>query len=446
MSLIAAEPVVKVGIFENERELNGSFNGRYELPSSVRLQGHFRVINSDGRLVLFDDEGIEVIRSADIGCRSLSNATFTLTSVTIGIDFHWERKEDQTFEGNLRLVARKDGTITAINEIGIEPYLKSVISSEMNAEAPIELLKAHAITSRSWLVAMLKRQAAVKNEDIPSKRGTETENEIIRWYDREDHSLFDVCADDHCQRYQGISKIISTSVEKAINATRGTFLIYNEEICDARYSKACGGRTELFENCWENTPIPYLQSISDSDKAYSPVMKNEDAERWILSSPDVYCNTSESKILRQVLPSFDQETTDFFRWKVEYKREELEEIIRSKSGIDFGTLMNLIPIKRGSSGRINSLKIVGTKHTITVGKELEIRKWLSKSHLYSSAFIVRIERGTNNIPIRFALFGAGWGHGVGLCQIGAAVMAIKGYKAEEILRHYFPGAKLQTLY
>jgi SpoIID/LytB domain protein len=293
---------------------------------------------------------------------------------------------------------------------------------------------------------MLKRQAVVKNADIPSKRGTEIENEIIRWYDREDHSLFDVCADDHCQRYQGISKIISTSVEKAINATRGTFLIYNEEICDARYSKACGGRTELFENCWENTPIPYLQSISDSVKAYPPVMKDEDAERWILSSPDVYCNTSESKILRQVLPSFDQETTDFFRWKVEHKREELEEIIHSKSGIDFGTLMDLIPMKRGPSGRINSLKIVGTKHTMTVGKELEIRKWLSKSHLYSSAFIVRIERGTNNIPIRFTLFGAGWGHGVGLCQIGASVMAMKGYKAEDILKHYFPGAKLQTLY
>jgi SpoIID/LytB domain protein len=446
VSLIAAEPVVKVGILENERELNGSFNGRYELPSSVRLQRHFRVINSDGRLVLFDDEGIEVIRSVDIHCRSLSNATFTLTSVTIGIDFHWEQKEDQTYEGNLRLVASEDGTVTAINEIGIEPYLKSVISSEMNAEAPIKLLKAHAITSRSWLVAMLKRQAVVKNADIPSKRGTEIENEIIRWYDREDHSLFDVCADDHCQRYQGISKIISTSVEKAINATRGTFLIYNEEICDARYSKACGGRTELFENCWENTPIPYLQSISDSVKAYPPVMKDEDAERWILSSPDVYCNTSESKILRQVLPSFDQETTDFFRWKVEHKREELEEIIHSKSGIDFGTLMDLIPMKRGPSGRINSLKIVGTKHTMTVGKELEIRKWLSKSHLYSSAFIVRIERGTNNIPIRFTLFGAGWGHGVGLCQIGASVMAMKGYKAEDILKHYFPGAKLQTLY
>jgi SpoIID/LytB domain protein len=333
-----------------------------------------------------------------------------------------------------------------INEVCLELYLQSVISSEMSAEAPIELLKAHTITSRSWLMAMLERQGKFRNIHIHTRHPSETVNEIIRWYDREDHTLFDVCADDHCQRYQGIAKIISNSVQEAINTTRGIFLVTGSEVCDARFSKACGGRTELFENCWEETSIPYLQSVSDSSLNYPPTLNEADAEHWITSSPDVYCNTTDGKMLQHVLPSFDRETTDFFRWKFEYSPEQLEEILHTKSEIDFGTVTDIIPMKRGPSGRIAKLKIVGSKRTIIVGKELEIRRWLSKSHLYSSAFIVKIERDPNGLPRKFTFHGAGWGHGVGLCQIGAAVMATKGFTAEEIVEHYFKGVELKKLY
>jgi SpoIID/LytB domain protein len=316
----------------------------------------------------------------------------------------------------------------------------------MSTEAPIELLKAHAIISRSWLVAMLEMKKKIKDTIVQSQRSQETGDKIIRWYDREDHSLFDVCADDHCQRYQGITKIISKSASEAIDATRGVFLIHDNNICDARYSKACGGRTELFENTWETCSVPYLHSISDSVITHPPVLNETDAERWILTSPASYCNTTDGKILKHVLPSFDQETTDFFRWKFVYSREQLEEILHTKSGLDFGTLMDIIPLKRGMSGRIYELKIVGTNRTLVVGKELEIRRWLSKSHLYSSAFIVKVERDEKGNPTNFIFYGAGWGHGVGLCQIGAAMMAVEGFRSEEILKHYFFGTQLQKLY
>ena len=444
--MINEEPIISVGILEHTKEVRGIFNGYFEMPNSVRLGGAFKVLNDSGKLILYDDQDIEVMRAEDIYCHSLNASTFTLNNVAIGINFHWERKENQTFEGDLYLRTNADGAITAINKIGAEKYLKSVISSEMSAEAPIELLKAHAITSRSWLAAMLERKKKFKNIDMPSKHSQETEHEIIRWYDLEDHLLYDVCADDHCQRYQGITKVISKSVEEAIIATRGVFLVNGEEICDARFSKACGGRTELFENTWENTPMSFLKSISDSIISYPPVFDEKDAENWMLSSPDAYCNTNDGRILKQVLPSFDQETTDFFRWKVIYTREQLEEILYERSGIDFGTLMDIVPLKRGPSGRVYKLKIVGDKRTIVVGKELEIRKWLSKSHLYSSAFIVRKDYDENNIPKNFTFYGAGWGHGVGLCQIGAAVMAMKGFKSEEIVRHYFHDSELKKLY
>jgi SpoIID/LytB domain protein len=444
--LISSQPIISVGILEQAKEVRGMFNGYFELPNYVKLQDAFRVVNERGRLVLYDNDNVEVIRSAELYCRSLSGGTFTLCDVTIGINFHWERKENQTFEGNLRFLAKADGTVIAINEIEIECYLKSVISSEMSAEAPIELLKAHAITSRSWLVAMLERQKKFKNIGVPPQRSLEIENEIVRWYDREDHLLFDVCADDHCQRYQGITKIISNSAEQAIAATRGMFLVYGDQICDARFSKACGGRTELFENCWEDKAIPYLQSITDFSQDSPRLMNESDAEHWILASPEAYCNTTDGKIIRQILPSFDQETNDFFRWKVDYTRRQIEEIIYTKSGIDFGTVTDIVPLQRGASGRIVRLKIVGTKRTQIVGKELEIRRWLSRTHLYSSAFIVQAERDANGIPAKFTLYGAGWGHGVGLCQIGAAVMATKGCKSEEIVKHYFRGAELKKLY
>ena len=444
--MISQEPVIHVGIVEHAQEIKGVFNGQFELPTTIRLDGSFTARCVDHRIVLFDLEGVEVMKGGDITCCPMRGGTFTLNGVTIGINFHWERKEDQTFEGALRLLATADGTITAINEISVEGYLQSVISSEMSAKAPIELLKAHAITSRSWLVAMLERQKRGTNIGAPPLRSRESEMEIVRWYDREDHKAFDVCADDHCQRYQGITKIISAKAKEAIDSTRGSFLVHNDEICDARFYKACGGLTELFENAWEETPVPYLQCVSDWEHAYAEVHTEEEARAWILSSPDAYCNTTDGEILRQILPSFDQETTDFYRWKVEYTREEVERIVRKRSGIDFGTIMDLVPLQRGPSGRILRLRIVGERKSIIVGKELEIRRWLSNSHLYSSAFIVETERDQKGIPVRFVLRGAGWGHGVGLCQIGAAVMAARGKKAEEIVLHYFPGARLQKLY
>jgi stage II sporulation protein D len=444
--MISAEPSIAVGIIERTQEIRGVFHGSYELPNFVRLQGQFTVQSESGKLVLTDNEGVEVVRGAEFRCSALDGATCTLCDVVIGINFHWERKEDQTFKGNLRFFADANGTISAINEIGVEQYLQSVISSEMSAEAPGELLKAHAVTSRSWLVAMLERQKMFKNASVPSQRSQETKDEILRWYDREDHIHFDVCADDHCQRYQGITKLVARPVEDAVSATRGQFIMYKNEICDARFSKACGGRTELFEHTWEETPIPYLQSVSDSIQAHLQLLNEADAERWMLSSPDAYCNTSDGRILQQVLPLFDQETTDFFRWKVEYTQEQLVNILRTKSEIDFGLIMDIIPLSRGPSGRIFKLKVVGSKRTIVVGKELEIRRWFSQSHLYSSAFIVKIERDGKGIPAKFTLFGAGWGHGVGLCQIGAAVMAVKGFKAEEIVKHYFRMSELRKLY
>jgi stage II sporulation protein D len=444
--VISAEPTITVGIIEHEQEINGVFHGFYELPNSVRLQGPFTVRSEKSTLILADNEGIEVIRGTEIRCHALNEATFTLCNVTIGIHFHWERKENQSFEGNLNVLANADGTISAINEIGVEKYLESVISSEMNSEAPIELLKAHAITSRSWLVAMLERKNKLKGLHVPFKQPQEIKDEILLWYDREDHEHFDVCADDHCQRYQGITKMISKGAEEAVTATRGKFILYNNEICDARFSKVCGGRTELFENTWEEATIPYLQSISDSAQTYPQLLSEEDINRWILSSPDVYCNTSDVKILKQVLPSFDQETIDFFRWKVEYTQEQLVDILHTKSGIDFGMIQDIIPLLRGSSGRIYKLKVVGSKRTVIVGKELEIRRWFSQSHLYSSAFIIEIKRDANGRPERFILTGAGWGHGVGLCQVGAAVMAVNGYEADEILNHYFYKVELRKLY
>jgi stage II sporulation protein D len=442
--MISSEPVITVGIFENKKEVHGDFDGQFELPNSVRLRGRFRVVNAGGRPALLDDEGVEVTRATDIFCRSLNGATCTLDDVQVGIDFHWDHKEDETFEGDFSFTARDDGTVVAVNHVGVESYLKSVISSEMNAGAPVEFLKAHAITSRSWLAAMLERKK--KSVHASMRHSKESEEEIVRWYDREDHSLFDVCADDHCQRYQGVTKAISPGTENAVRETRGIFLVYGDEICDARFSKACGGRTELFEHCWEDAKIPYLQSISDSTHDHPPVANEQDAGRWILSSPDAYCNVRDSQLLDRILPPADRKTTNFFRWKTEYSREELEEILRAKSGIDFGRIKDIVPLQRGPSGRISRLKVAGTKRTVTVGKELEIRRWLSKTHLYSSAFIVKMERDAAGIPARIILHGAGWGHGVGLCQIGAATMAVRGFRAEEILKHYFVKSELKKLY
>ncbi|MEG1586798.1 MAG: SpoIID/LytB domain-containing protein, partial [Bacteroidales bacterium] len=384
--------------------------------------------------------------------------SFTLNGVTIGINFHWEREEDQTFNGILRLIANQ-GELHAINILPVEEYLKSVISSEMSATSNKELLKAHAVISRSWVLSQLEKKEKVVTRQINNS------HEIVRWYDREDHHLFDVCADDHCQRYQGISRITASLVEKAIDETYGELLMAENKICDARFSKCCGGITERFENCWENTPYPYLQPVYDhpagmrnvhagmvdyiaaeKEALPSDLTDEEFAEEWIRNDPSAFCNTTDKQILTQVLNHYDQETPDFYRWQVSFSQKEISDLIHKRTGIDFGLITDLIPVERGESGRIIRLKIIGTKRTMIIGKELEIRKILSETHLYSSAFVIDKIMGNNEIPEKFILTGAGWGHGVGLCQIGAAVMSQKGYGYKEILAHYFRTALVNKAY
>jgi stage II sporulation protein D len=444
--MIDREPTISVGIMDAATGLRGEFETPFMTGSyrSSEWRGGFAA-RAEGAAVVVTGAGQKEFRhEGPLTFDPVGGGRFILRDVTIGVKFHWERKEDQTFEGALRLVPRGDGTLSVINQVPLEAYLASVISSEMSATAPAALLEAHAITSRSWLVAMLQRAARKTPPILPPPPGEG--GEVVRWYTREDHDVYDVCADDHCQRYQGVSKIISRSVDEAIKRTRGLFLVFGDEVCDARFYKACGGLTDEFHLTWEPVQVPYLHSVSDASRALPPVHSEEEARRWILSSPEVFCNTTDGNILRQVLPSFDQETTDFFRWTVTYPREDLEAILREKSGIDFGTLMDIVPLHRGPSGRITRCRIVGTERTVVVGKELEIRRWLSKSHLYSSAFFVTGERERTGVPTTFRLQGAGWGHGVGLCQIGAAVMAVQGFSPEQIVTHYFPGAALRRLY
>lgn len=441
--MISKEPILRVGVADRRREINGAFNGAF-LAGGRKVEGVFRVVVEGGRLILSDDGGMTTAEGREIQCSPLPGSTFTLHDVTIGIGFHWQRNESQTFNGELHFVCRDDGTVLAINSIPLEQYLTSVITSEMSGDAPLEFLKAHAITSRSWLVAMLEREN--RQVGMPSARTETKDNELIRWYDREDHDLYDVCADDHCQRYQGITKMLSGRATSAVSETRGMFIVHRDSICDARFSKSCGGRTELFESAWGDNHVAYLESVSDSDVTHPPVLDEATARRWILSSPPSFCNTSDSATLKQILPSYDRETNDFFRWKVEYSQEELSDLLSTKSGFDFGTILHLQPLQRGPSGRITRLKIEGTNKTLTVGKELEIRRWLSKTHLYSSAFVVDTANDADSVPSKFILHGAGWGHGVGLCQIGAAVMAVNGKSAEEIVKHYFTDVTIKKLY
>ena len=387
------ERTVSVGIVRAE-SLRVSFNAPYMQDGKVVEGLYTFTIHDAGRIFVPAD----------------TDGSFTIQDVTIGIGFHWERQEAQTFRGALQLI-EEDGLLRAINVLSVEAYLTSVISSEMSANASLELLKAHAVISRSWLIRILnENHNHNENHNDNCQLSTDT---IIRWYDNEAHVGFDVCADDHCQRYQGITRQTNPNVVKAIEATRGEVLTYEGKICDARFSKCCGGMTEVFESCWENIRHPYL-----------------------VAKPDPYCNTSDVSILSQVLNGYDQETADFYRWNVHYTTDELSELVRRKSGIDFGRIIDLIPEERGASGRIVTLRIVGERRTVTVGKELEIRKWLSESHLYSSAFDVE------KTPDGFTLHGKGWGHGVGLCQIGAAVMGERGFSYREILDFYYPNTTL----
>ncbi len=445
--MITSEPVLAVGVMEGREKVTGSLHGAF-LDGTDNLHEGDLTITHDGRGWEIT-AGAHHVRMDGADVRfspATPSSVFRLDDVTIGIHFHWERKEPQVFHGALHLHHIPGAGITAINEVPLEEYLKSVISSEMSATAPAALLQAHAITSRSWLVAMLERRSHDVIHPPGVIRGPEG-SEIIRWYTREDHEGFDVCADDHCQRYHGVTKIISTAATEAIESTRGMFLVHDGNVCDARFYKACGGKTEEFPSAWEDTDIPYLQCIVDGPASPVPdLTTGRGMEHWLTHPPDAYCNTTDPEILRQVLPSFDQETTDFFRWRVRYEAKDLADLIARRSGMDLGRIRSLDPVRRGPSGRITALRIVGSRSTVTVGKELEIRRWLSDSHLYSSAFVVEAEPGADGYPSAFTLRGAGWGHGVGLCQIGAAVMATRGMTAETIVSHYFPNATLRRLY
>jgi SpoIID/LytB domain protein len=358
-----------------------------------------------------------------------ASCAFALDDVTIGIGFHWERKERQVFRGAFRLIKREAG-LTVINDVPLEDYVTSVISSEMSASCPLEMLKAHAVISRSWLWFPKATPARSGSERIPAHDS----HEILRWYGREAHPDFDVCADDHCQRYQGITKTFSPAAAEAVRATAGEFLRYNGTICDARFSKCCGGITERYATAWEAADIPYLDSIYDG----APQSRSYSAEAWIRTSPPAFCNTEDSELLSRVLPGFDQETRDFYRWQVAYTPEELADLISTRLGIDLGPIRDLQALERGPSGRIYRLKVTGELDYVIIGKELEIRRALSRTHLYSSAFVVDKEAD------RFVIRGAGWGHGVGLCQIGAAVMANEGKTYTEILQHYYRGTTVSV--
>ena len=435
-------PRVKVGIM-NEPEVDFVLFGEYRLADGTIVTGEQHAeVTTEGQ-VAWNGTVADVVTF-----EPSENGYFELKGVTIGVNFHWERKEDQRFSGALHLIV-ENGKLTAVNVLPVEDYLLSVISSEMSATASLELLKAHAVISRSWLLAQIDKNKRITEEHEDYKACEEGgEDEMIKWYDREDHVNFDVCADDHCQRYQGITRQSTERVRDAIKATWGEVLTYGGELCDARFSKCCGGVYEEFENCWEPKHYDYLEARRDGEDEmnFPDLTKEAAAEEWILTSPKAFCNTTDKQILSQVLNNYDQETTDFYRWTVEYTQEELAALILKRSGVDYGQILDLQPVARGTSGRLYKLKIVGTKKTLTIGKELEIRRTLSPSHLYSSAFIVERHDVTDGVPGKLVLRGAGWGHGVGLCQIGAAVMGEKGHNYKEILLHYFINANITTLY
>ena len=437
------EPEVKVGIVSGQK-IHFSLNKPY-LAKGETVIGEQEVEFSEGGVLWNGNQYSSLTfhpQSAD--------ASFSLSDVTIGVNFHWERKETQTFLGTLRFVVESD-KICAINELPVEKYLESVISSEMSATSSLELLKAHAVISRSWLLAQMKKRRDVAESGNNFFSFTKKEDMLIRWYDREDHTIFDVCADDHCQRYQGITKETSPHVAEAIRQTKGQVLLDGDEICDARFSKCCGGVTEEFQYCWEDTPKNYLTAVRDIALGIESTLPNltneEEAEKWIRFNPPAFCNTQDKRILSQVLNDYDQETVDFYRWKVTLTQEKLQQLIADRLKMDLGSVLDMKSVERGTSGRISKLQIIGTKKTFTIGKELEIRRTLSDSHLLSSAFIVdKYDIDEQGVPQRFELIGAGWGHGVGLCQIGAAVMGEEGYLYDAILLHYYQGAEIKKLY
>lgn len=430
------KPQVAVGIMFQpviEFSLTGKFifNGK-------AYQGDYAAHYEDGKILFAGESYDEMIfEPAD------SSSTFLLKNVIIGIGFHWERAEDQRFEGSLKIIV-EDSKLTAINRLSVEDYLISVISSEMSATSSLELLKAHTVISRSWMLSQIEKREALEADNSGFTPDVRTATEWTKWWDREDHTRFDVCADDHCQRYQGITRASQSidMVRRAVAETSGELLMNGSRIADARFSKCCGGVFEKFENCWEPVSHPYLVARADrADATHFPDLRLEaEAVKWITTSPEAYCNTTDPEILSQVLNNYDQETADFYRWTVDFKNSELSDLIYRKIGVDFGEIISMEPLERGTSGRIIRMRIIGSKCTLIIGKELLIRKALSESHLYSSAFTV------TKTADGFRLVGAGWGHGVGLCQIGAAVMAHRGIAYRTILEHYFPNATIEKRY
>lgn len=444
------EPLISVGIL-TDTVINFTCYGDYYTNNQEDFfSGIFQASVKHGKLVV-EGSGKKLVDENSIVFTPTSPETehFMIKDVVIGVQFHWERKEKENFKGSLKLL-RKGDKVTAINIINIEEYLKSVISSEMSAKSSMALLKAHAVISRSWLLSQIEQSKSKGNLTAAEKGMIVSDEEVLRWYDREDHEDFDVCADDHCQRYQGITKIFTDSARKAVEETSGLVMKFGQEICDARFSKACGGISEAFENVWEGKKVPYLSKVIDykfePDDFDTELTKEQNAVKWIKGNPEAYCNTDDKAILSQVLLHYDQETIDFYRWQTELTQAKIQELLKNKMGIDLGDVLRMIPLHRGESGRIYSLKIEGSRKSITIGKELEIRRALSDSHLYSSAFIVETLDVVDGVPGKFLLRGAGWGHGVGLCQIGAAVMAEKGFSFDEILLHYYRGIDLVKIY
>ncbi len=446
-------PTIEVGILTSETihfKLNGTFRQSETDTIVSNQEGHAIAtgqstftLNINGKEQTYHDSVI-------LEATNENSDDFELYNVIIGVQFHWERAENQKFRGKLKLYIDK-GKLTAVNILSLEEYLLSVISSEMSSTSSLELLKAHTVISRSWLLAQLDKGKRVKSAGYTPF--VKNEEGYIRWYDREDHDRFDVCADDHCQRYQGITMVESKQVYEALQMTSGEVLTYDGVVCDARFYKCCGGVTELFENAWEPVHHPYLKKVVDNPtipEGYDmELTQEENARKWILTKPEAFCNTNDKTVLSQMLNDYDQETPDFYRWETTLSQAEIKSLLLNKVGINVGDVLDLIPVERGVSGRLIRLKIIGSKSSIVIGKELEIRKALSKSHLYSSAFVVEKNISSdkaNIIPESFVLKGAGWGHGVGLCQIGAAVMSTKGYSYQEILAHYFPSSKLERIY
>ncbi|MEK7833595.1 MAG: SpoIID/LytB domain-containing protein [Acidobacteriota bacterium] len=452
MKQIEREPSVSVGLMTGVETASFELKDDFADAGGARfVAGSYQAVTACSRVEIVDASGRRFSAGDEIRLTPLDPvSSFIVRDVVIGIDFHWEQKQDQQFQGALRLKLGADKRLTVINEVPVEAYLTSVISSEMSATADAELLKAHAVISRSWLLAQMapwKRPRIKSGAKIEEVNG---ERQLIRWYDQEAHIDFDVCADDHCQRYQGITKASSPTVHSAIEATFGRVLEFEGELCDARFSKSCGGMTESFDAAWANERRAYLAVAYDGENFPAefalPLTEEANAEKWIRSSPPAFCNTTDPKVLGKILPDFDQATRDFYRWRVTIAQAELQELLLRKLGIDFGVIHKLEPVERAESGRLIKLRIVGERETLVIGKELEIRRALSPSHLYSSAFVIETSDNGSDAPDNFILIGAGWGHGVGLCQIGAALMAERGYGFEQILAHYYRSARLQNLY